>query len=429
MKLFIARSPPELRTLFWQIAYENTDWWDFVRKVEDTLWLQFPDDERPNFQECAHLNATQKHATTKVIPHKVKLFVCKYHGQGNHDTDHCFVLKKWKKQNHYESNTKRNKTTTKRIKGDSNSTQNNEFIYTVFHNKFSKNLFRTPILIGNTPSQGLVDSGADVSIVHISVIPSKTQIYQLDKRFQIHSATGNTLRIIGQVKGLKISINGSEYLLNAYVTDHKPVYIILGVDFIINYPQVLNDIISRIRTQRISKSQEIRAKVVSSIDLQDQTFSKYENLFQQEIDPSRVCNVMKHKIETTSARPIKQMNQRIPVHWAKQIEDEIQKNLKLGIIRPSNSPWTSRIVPIKKTDGSLRLCIDYRPLNSITIKDNYPIPRIDEILDCLHDATVFSTLDATSGFYQIGIEESDIPKTAFAYKNGLYEFVRMPFGL
>ncbi|MGL5691745.1 MAG: reverse transcriptase family protein, partial [Bacteroidales bacterium] len=123
------------------------------------------------------------------------------------------------------------------------------------------------------------------------------------------------------------------------------------------------------------------------------------------------------------------MNQRIPVHWETQIKEEIEKNLKLGIIRPSSSPWSSRLVPISKPDGSLRLCIDYRALNNLTIKDNYPLPRIDEITDSLAKASIYSTLDATSGFYQIAIEEADIPKTAFTYKNGLYEFLRMPFGL
>ncbi|KAF9760727.1 Transposon Ty3-I Gag-Pol polyprotein [Nosema granulosis] len=108
---------------------------------------------------------------------------------------------------------------------------------------------------------------------------------------------------------------------------------------------------------------------------------------------------------------------------------EIQKNLRLGIIKQSKSPWCSRIVPVSKPDGSLRMCIDYRPLNQVTVKDKYPLPRIDEILDGLSKAEVFTTLDATSGYYQLAMEENDKQKTAFAWKSGLYEWERMPFGL
>ncbi|MGL5708406.1 MAG: reverse transcriptase family protein, partial [Aeromonas sp.] len=84
---------------------------------------------------------------------------------------------------------------------------------------------------------------------------------------------------------------------------------------------------------------------------------------------------------------------------------------------------------MKKKNGEMRLCIDFRELNRITIKDKYPLPRIDDILDSLAGAKVFSTLDATSGYFQIAINENDRPKTAFAWRGGLYEFNRMPFGL
>ncbi|MGL5706971.1 MAG: reverse transcriptase domain-containing protein [Aeromonas sp.] len=100
-----------------------------------------------------------------------------------------------------------------------------------------------------------------------------------------------------------------------------------------------------------------------------------------------------------------------------------------GIIQESNSAWASRLIPIKKKDGKLRLCVDYRNLNKETVRDQYPLPRIDTILDSLAEGTIFSTPDATAGYYQLEIDPEDRPKTAFRYKNGLYEFIRMPFGL
>ncbi|XP_021754918.1 uncharacterized protein LOC110720219 [Chenopodium quinoa] len=117
-----------------------------------------------------------------------------------------------------------------------------------------------------------------------------------------------------------------------------------------------------------------------------------------------------------------------PVEMSK-LKEQLQDLLDKGYIRPSASPWGAPVLFVKKKDGSMRLCIDYRELNKVKIKNKYPLPRIDDLFDQLKGATVFSKIDLRSGYHQLRIADEDIPKTAFRTRYGHYEFTVMPFGL
>ncbi|GJZ25427.1 putative reverse transcriptase domain-containing protein [Tanacetum coccineum] len=100
-----------------------------------------------------------------------------------------------------------------------------------------------------------------------------------------------------------------------------------------------------------------------------------------------------------------------------------------GFIRPSTSPWGAPVLFVKKKDGSFRMCIDYQELNKLTIKNRYPLPRIDDLFDQLQGSSVYSKIDLRSGYHQLRVRDEDIPKTTFRTRYGHYEFQVMPFGL
>ena len=138
---------------------------------------------------------------------------------------------------------------------------------------------------------------------------------------------------------------------------------------------------------------------------------------------------LSHAINTEGHDPSWTPPHRIAPAWREPLKEEVKSWLEQGIIRPSNSPWSSPVVPIRKPDGSLRLCVDYRKLNKITTPDPYPIPRIDDLIDELNSAKYLTKIDLNKGFLQIPVNPRDQPKTAFQTPWGKFEFTRMPFGL
>jgi len=154
----------------------------------------------------------------------------------------------------------------------------------------------------------------------------------------------------------------------------------------------------------------------------------YRDLFDL-TSPGRT-SVIRHEIRLEDNHPItlKPYYRKSPLE-NDFLEKEINKMLEEKIISPSESPWSAPVVIVKKKNGKFRLCVDYRRLNSITKRDQYPLPRIDELLDSFKNARYFLIIDLVSGFWQVEMQQEDRQKTAFITKQGLFEFNIMPFGL
>lgn len=191
------------------------------------------------------------------------------------------------------------------------------------------------------------------------------------------------------------------------------------------YPDRVNAVLSRLRTKHLNAEERANLETLCG---------RYSDVFYIEGETLTFTNKIKHQIKTTDELPVYTKSYRYPYVHRQEVRDQITKMLDQGIIRPSDSAWSSPIwVVPKKVDASgkqkWRLVVDFRKLNEKTINDKYPIPNISDVLDKLGRCQYFSTLDLASGFYQVEMCPGDIPKTAFNVEHGHFEFLRMPMGL
>ncbi|KAF9760555.1 Transposon Tf2-6 polyprotein, partial [Nosema granulosis] len=437
-QVVINKAPVEVKALLLQAAESVPTWDQFLKRAEDVAWIAFPDKTLNCIEKCSRV-ATVSSET-----------YCEWHESRSHNTKDCEFLKQlksqYKKGNVKMYNRGRSNSYAKNVRTISGNNEDCEhcscqpkntpssaddinkqfFIYST-NSKLTNNPFFLNLWSGAESFKCLVDTGADVSIIPSSIVENKT-ISPLTGKTRIVSACGNELDICGSLQNLQLRTEqGKEIVFSPLVVKGGPRYLILGIDVILKHYDLLSTCLNQMNTdenKRLTKSK----KYVEMNSL-EASLKEYEDIFTTEIAEMNLCKEGVHKIETGCNGPVYQRTYRVPIHYEAEIEKEIRKNLNLGIIRRSKSAWCSRIVPVTKPDGTLRMCIDYRPLNKITKKDRYPLPRIDEILDALAGSEFFTSLDATSGYYQIAVDERDREKTAFAWKGGLFEFNRMPFGL
>jgi len=212
---------------------------------------------------------------------------------------------------------------------------------------------------------------------------------------------------------------GTHIATASQVTEVEPVALNVKRPCSRNVPAHLQDLYER-TAEGLDPKQR---KDVASL------LKKYADVFSDGDSDIGRTGIIKHKIDTGDSRPVKQPLRRVPMHMNSEVDSQIEQMLEKDVIQPSRSPWASGIVLVKKKDGSMRFCVDYRRLNDITIKDAYPLPRTDECLNQLAGNSWFSCLDLNCGYWQVEVDETDREKTAFTSRKGLFEFKVMPFGL
>ena len=310
-----------------------------------------------------------------------------------------------------------------------------------------------------------IDPGATHSFISREYVTRvEATLVPLGCGLEIATPTGESLWPSQMLKGSLFSIEGQDMEADLIVTDLKGLDMILGMDWLAsNYasmdcfrkevilrrpglPVVIFygewrraplGLISAISTRWLlqkgckrylahvvdTRNDEVRLDNVPVV-------REFLNVFPDDLPglpPERETDFPIDLVPGTA--PISLPPYRMAPAELKELKAQLQELVDGGFIRPSISPWGAPVLFVKKKDGTWRLCVDYRQLNKVTIRNKYPLPRIDDLFDQLQGARVFSKIDLRSGYHQLRIRESDVPKTAFRTRYGHYEFLLMSFGL
>ncbi|KAL0549484.1 hypothetical protein IC582_013967 [Cucumis melo] len=326
------------------------------------------------------------------------------------------------------------------------------------------------VVTGTLPVLGhyalvLFDSGSSHSFISSAFVShARLEVEPLHHVLSVSTPSGECMLSKEKVKACQIELAGHAIEVTLIVLDMLDFDVILGMDWLaanhasidcsrkevtFNPPSMasfkfkggglksLPQVISAIRASKLL-SQGTWGILASVVDTREADVSlssepvvrDYPDVFPEELPGLPPHREVEFAIELEPGTvPISRAPYRMAPAELKELKVQLQELLDKGFIRPSVSPWGAPVLFVKKKDGSMRLCIDYRELNKVTVKNRYPLPRIDDLFDQLQGATVFSKIDLRSGYHQLRIKDEDIPKTAFRSRYGHYEFIVMSFGL
>ncbi|KAL0536821.1 hypothetical protein IC582_025783 [Cucumis melo] len=299
------------------------------------------------------------------------------------------------------------------------------------------------VVTGTLPVLGhyalvLFDSDSSHSFISSAfVLHARLEVEPLHHVLSVSTPSGECMLSKEKVKACQIEIAGHVIEVTLLVLDMLDFDVIKGMDWLAANHVSINCSRKEVAfNPPLMASFKIKGEGSRSLPKVDVSLSSepvvrdYPDVFSEELPELPPHREIEFAIELEPGMvPISKAPYRMASAELKELKVQLQELLDKGFIRPSVSPWGAPVLFVKKKDGSMRLCIDYMELNKVTVKNKYPLPRIDDLFDQLHGATVFSKIDLRSGYHQLRINDGDVPKTAFRSRYGHYEFIVISFGL
>nr|ABG65937.1 retrotransposon protein, putative, Ty3-gypsy subclass [Oryza sativa Japonica Group] len=294
-------------------------------------------------------------------------------------------------------------------------------------------------LVNSVPATVLFDSGATHSFLSMSFAGNHRMEVEDLRRPLMVSTPSNQALSLQRSPSIRIEIQEVPFLANLTLLESKDLDVILGMDWLARYKGVIdcanrkvtltsND--GRVVTVHALSSESLRSSLNQMTLEEIPIVREYPDVFPDDLPGMPPKRDIEFRIDLVpGTTPIHKRPYRMAANELAEVKRQVDDLLQKGYIRPSSSPWGAPVIFVEKKDHTQRMCVDYRALNNVTIKNKYLLPRIDDLFDQLKGATVFSKIDLRSGYHQLRIKEEDIPKTAFTTRYGLFKCTVMSFGL
>nr|GEZ05108.1 putative reverse transcriptase domain-containing protein [Tanacetum cinerariifolium] len=310
------------------------------------------------------------------------------------------------------------------------------------------NFITCTFLLNNRYASILFETGADRSFVStafsslIDIVPT-----QLGNSYDVELVDGKIVGVDTIMRGFTLNFLGHPFNIDLMLIELGSFDVIIGMDWLRRCHTVIQRERISINSNLVFKSSRIYGKRVSDLfskisdkkeeyktegkQLKDVPVVRdYPEVFPKNFPGLPPVRPVELQIDLIpGAAPVARAPYRLDPSEMKELLEQLQELFEKGFIRPSSSPWGSPVLFVKKKDGSFRMCINYSDLNKLTVKNRYPLPRIDDLFDQLQGSNVYTKIDLRSGYHQLIVREQDVPKTSFRTRYGHYEFQVMQFGL